>query len=346
MKTKITFFKMMLFIFAITASITLQAQTPVVHMQFENNLTNTGSSSLTFALGGANSTGVSVPYSSNSAEGSNALDFGQIDNETVNINLIQNGAASHDCQISSTTSSGITGSDARSISAWVRYADKNDSTNGSHTIVNMGDPTSPSLGRTTFTFAAANNQIQLGVSGGNVKHFYNNGEGLEQDLDWHHVAFTYPAAGTLADVIYYVDGVAVTDNDAGASSTKVLETTADKIYIGSNGNNGTKWFDGGGIDDLRIYDVELTATQMLAVYNENVLSTASIENISSSIYPNPVNSTLNINSDINTKTYKVINMLGATVKNVSATGTLDVSDLPAGIYVLITDAGIAKFIKQ
>ena len=69
-------------------------------------------------------------------------------------------------------------------------------------------------------------------------------------------------------------------------------------------------------------------------------------NISKSISPNPVSSVLNISTSLNTKTYKVVNMLGKTVLDVNATGSLDVSNLSQGLYFLVTDAGIAKFVKK
>lgn len=78
-----------------------------------------------------------------------------------------------------------------------------------------------------------------------------------------------------------------------------------------------------------------------------VLSTSDVINISDSIYPNPVSSTLNLSSSIKTKTYKIVNLLGKTVKDVKfISGSIDVSDLSAGIYILKTDAGIAKFVKK
>ncbi|WP_442809378.1 T9SS type A sorting domain-containing protein [Tamlana sp. 2201CG12-4] len=53
-----------------------------------------------------------------------------------------------------------------------------------------------------------------------------------------------------------------------------------------------------------------------------------------------------MSKDLATDSYKVISILGNTVKEVKATGSLDVSDLSKGIYFLITDSGIAKFVKK
>ncbi|GAA4235017.1 hypothetical protein GCM10022291_15860 [Postechiella marina] len=69
-------------------------------------------------------------------------------------------------------------------------------------------------------------------------------------------------------------------------------------------------------------------------------------NIAKNIYPNPVSSTLNVSNSINTKTYKIVNLLGKTIKDVEANGSIDVSDLSSGIYILATDAGKAKFVKK
>ncbi|WP_187388368.1 T9SS type A sorting domain-containing protein [Seonamhaeicola marinus] len=69
-------------------------------------------------------------------------------------------------------------------------------------------------------------------------------------------------------------------------------------------------------------------------------------NISKSIYPNPVISELTISKDIKSRTYKVTNLLGNVVKEVAANGRLNVSELSSGIYVLVTDAGVAKFVKK
>ncbi|WP_406683813.1 T9SS type A sorting domain-containing protein [Seonamhaeicola sp. MEBiC1930] len=351
MNTKKKYLKTMLSIFAIMACIALQAQTPVVHLKFENNLNNDGSGGLTFEVGGANSTGVSVPYSSGSiasllsgvgnvngsAEGTYAINFSVIGDDTdPNYALIQNGG-SYDAQIQSTGNSTITGSDARTVSAWVRYDDRLNTTNGSHTIVNMGDPLAPggSYGRTTFTFAAANNEIQLGISGANLKHFYTNGEGLENG-SWHHVAYTYPTGGMVSDIVYYVDGVAVTDNDAGGGGNEniVLATTADKIYIGTRGNNSTKWFDGGGIDDVRVYDVALTPTQMLAVYNENALSIAGFAYGEIKAYPTVVEDFLNIETA--SKGELNVSVFDITGKVISETtgNSVDMRALNSGIYIV------------
>lgn len=84
----------------------------------------------------------------------------------------------------------------------------------------------------------------------------------------------------------------------------------------------------------------------LSIVPEVTLSSKKLENISKSIYPNPVSSELIIGKDVKTKTYRITNVLGSTVKEAEATGKLDVSDLKSGLYLLMTDSGVAKFIKK
>lgn len=86
---------------------------------------------------------------------------------------------------------------------------------------------------------------------------------------------------------------------------------------------------------------------MLANSSLAILSAKEFENIASSIYPNPVKSTLYIKNSIESKTYKIFNVLGKTVFETNATAkSIDVSGLPSGLYILKTDSGFAKFIKQ
>ena len=68
--------------------------------------------------------------------------------------------------------------------------------------------------------------------------------------------------------------------------------------------------------------------------------------IAANVSPNPVSSILNIGGDVVTKKYRVVNLAGTTVIETAATGSIDVSNLANGVYFLVTDAGIAKFIKE
>ncbi|WP_346883026.1 T9SS type A sorting domain-containing protein [uncultured Algibacter sp.] len=91
----------------------------------------------------------------------------------------------------------------------------------------------------------------------------------------------------------------------------------------------------------------LRISQDVEVVSAVTLSTNDVSNsISDKIYPNPASTSITISRSIETKTYKVVNLVGSTVKEVNANGRLDVSDLSNGMYLLVTDSGIAKFVKK
>jgi len=81
----------------------------------------------------------------------------------------------------------------------------------------------------------------------------------------------------------------------------------------------------------------------------DVLSVSDINkaDISSSIYPNPVNSGEIINVDVEgVATYVIIDMAGSTILEQDATGTIDTSALAIGIYFLVTEAGVSKIVVR
>lgn len=92
---------------------------------------------------------------------------------------------------------------------------------------------------------------------------------------------------------------------------------------------------------------ENSNSKEIVAANVTTLSTNRIQRLSSNdFYPNPATTTINISSDVITKNYRVINLLGREVLNVKANGTLDISGLANGMYILLTDSGSTKFIKE
>lgn len=78
----------------------------------------------------------------------------------------------------------------------------------------------------------------------------------------------------------------------------------------------------------------------------STLSTKTFINNNVAIYPNPAQDIITFGSQVITKTYKVLNLNGAVIKETAATGTLNVSDLANGTYIIMTDMGSAKLLKN
>ena len=65
-----------------------------------------------------------------------------------------------------------------------------------------------------------------------------------------------------------------------------------------------------------------------------------------SVYPNPAKSTVNFGSDVKSDSYQVYDITGQLVADKKATGSLDVSNLSKGIYLIVTDSGNARIVKE
>jgi chitodextrinase len=82
---------------------------------------------------------------------------------------------------------------------------------------------------------------------------------------WHHVAVSYIFGNTTITPKLYIDGVAqaltVVSTPSGAPTPDDFD-----IYIGSRGINNTRVFDG-VIDETRIYDRVLQASDVTAIFN-------------------------------------------------------------------------------
>ena len=85
--------------------------------------------------------------------------------------------------------------------------------------------------------------------------------------EWHHMAvvITDDSSPSIDEVKIYVDGV---DDNATSGSTQSINTGTDNTFlIGRDFNNTAKDWNG-SLDDIRVYNTDLTATQFLQIYNE------------------------------------------------------------------------------
>ncbi|MEX2235377.1 MAG: fibronectin type III domain-containing protein [Cyclobacteriaceae bacterium] len=135
------------------------------------------------------------------------------------------------------------GTSPRSISAWA----KTNTVSGFHWIVSYGT-------------AATSSAMFIGQSGTQLK-----GGGYANDLNvsnfwavgvWHHLCLTYD--GTTAKL--YADGTLI------ASGVKTWNLALSKAYIGRQVNDSEYW--NGSIDDVRIYNTALSASQVQALVTQ------------------------------------------------------------------------------
>jgi len=86
--------------------------------------------------------------------------------------------------------------------------------------------------------------------------------------EWVHISATYDGSGgaNFRDGMnMYINGVAISHVDFGSTGYPQIANNIHPLYLGKYPNNNT--YADGRIADVRIYDAELTASQILDIYN-------------------------------------------------------------------------------
>ena len=211
------------------------------------------------------------------------------------------------------------GNSARSFSIWIK-------------------PTSIGTDNHVFGYGVASGESAYGLSF-NTSTIYNfawntNISATNSSLlnQWHHIVTTYDAAQNAK---MYIDGVLVSNlnrpNWNTASNTY--------LYLGDRfaSNNGNFL---GLLDDLKIYNYALSQADVTSLYTSNTLSSQNFNpnNLEVSLYPNPANDILNIETALDIKSVEVYNIQGQKVMS-SNQKQINVADLAAGMYMVrIEDA--------
>ncbi|MFW0837853.1 MAG: DUF2341 domain-containing protein [Candidatus Komeilibacteria bacterium] len=146
---------------------------------------------------------------------------------------------------------GISGTDERTVSLWVKTTSANVTTNS--IIFGMGT-------------AAANNLFAMRTdSTTDTWRFTDASVARETNVSttgqWQHIVTILDSSQQLS---VYIDGIITDVNNIDLSSQ---DTTNAPFYIGSSVNN-TLYFDG-LIDEVRIYDRALSANEVKQLYNQN-----------------------------------------------------------------------------
>ncbi len=160
--------------------------------------------------------------------------------------------------------SGILGTNARTIEAWVKTTTAN---NG--VIISWGATSSGNGWRirinSTSTSGRVVGALRADLAGGNIV-----GSTPINDGEWHHIAVTFENDGTpnLQDILLYVDGQLETYS-FNSTSVTLNTLSGQDVRIGqfSNGNYFT-----GEIDEVRIWDKALLASEILDWMNKEVLN--------------------------------------------------------------------------
>ena len=133
------------------------------------------------------------------------------------------------------------------------------------TIAFWANPDSSNMGTWDSAFSTGDStsrgRFQIDYSGSNQIRFYVAGDTLFADLNadvWNHIVITKTDSTDNKTVSLYTDGSL---QDSGTQ----LTTLWDKIKVGLNRSGGGYWK--GYIDELKIYDRTLTATEVSTLFD-------------------------------------------------------------------------------
>ena len=165
---------------------------------------------------------------------------------------------------------------------------------------------------------------------------------------WSFITMTY----SLKTISLYIDGLLVCSTTNTGITINTVGNSGISIGLSDQANGHWGPFDG-KIDDIGIWNRALTQIEITALFNS---SNVGINEVSQSnlftVYPNPTNSALTINSIANYTSIQIVNMLGQVVFTKEKSASLNVSSLPSGIYFIqLVDnkgsvIGKEKFVKE
>jgi hypothetical protein len=111
-------------------------------------------------------------------------------------------------------------------------------------------------------YSHSSNELKASYKGGGTNKTAVTSEVIEGDGLWHHIVVTWDSAGDLLSL--YLDGVLQDTND----SLPTITGTAVTSSLGNNASGGQYFL--GSIDEVSLFNVELTASQVTTLYNDGL----------------------------------------------------------------------------
>jgi len=145
---------------------------------------------------------------------------------------------------------------------------------------------------------------------------------------WKHMVYTYDIATNTAKI--YIDGVLRNSGSFPSWNTQ----SGSSFYLGNLFGGAASAYVG-AMDDLKIYDRAISASEVSLLFTNNTLSSADFNqnNLQVSLYPNPATDILNIEMTNEIKSIEIYNIQGQKVMS-SNQKQINISDLAAGLYMV------------
>ena len=330
MKTKITFLETtFIAVMLFTTSLAINAQDALLRYTFENVITNGGTA------GAAGDLIISPDVSGSPIYTPGPAGLGKVYQGDGNNSL-------------ETSWGDITGHQPRTITAWV----KTNTDGTAKTIVTLGSrPKKGANGMKFFFGVDPNNKLKIGITGDSFTHSTS----LTEDV-WTFVVVTHDGSESIGmtGTTLYVDTAAEVGNTTKSVIVNTVNLDPVRTLIGSQWkkNNINYNFTTAAMDDIRVFDYELTPAQLATVKSGGTLGVKDIGFAPNELkaFPNSVNDFLNIETSVTKKLeVTVYDIYGKLLKR-SYGKHVDMRGLSSGVYILKVRAGAkvasVKIIKE
>ena len=238
----------------------------------------------------------------------------------------RNGNANSALQVVSGTGSYVTlgnipqGNAARSISLWIKPSQ----VNNDNVFFTYGDI---GTGNCLYAFGGSFNPS-------NIYNFTLCGNNAAPSAitvnEWKHVIMTHN--GNTSKV--YINGILTGTVDL------PISTNGTNFFLGSYFGGASSVYRG-SFDDLKIFNYELTQTQVTNLFTNNTLSSQNFNqsNLKVTLYPNPAKDILNIALENEIQSVEIYSFQGQKVMT-STANLINVSSLSKGMYLVkVMDTG-------
>ena len=167
-------------------------------------------------------------------------------------------------QVADNASLGIKGS--ITMAAWVYPTARKNSGQNAYAIDKQNDYFLIAECNSSGCGTSPSNRVAAGLGFPTNMFILDSGVTLPLD-QWSHIAFTYDITIGADDSKIYIDGVLVTSGTFGAA--KAIQNNNDPVRLGCYSNAGgscsKSWTFPGNIDEARLYDKALSATEIAAL---------------------------------------------------------------------------------
>jgi hypothetical protein len=159
---------------------------------------------------------------------------------------------------------GVAGSGSRTVQCWF----KSFSASAQRFFVDMGATGGGNGARFSFKINGSTNVARIEIGGGGL-----NGTTNIANNFWHHLTVVYDNAATTNKYKIYVDGVLDVQGDI-AITLNTAATSANPMTIGIRTDLSLMTTLSGGLDDVRIWNIPLSAAAIAASYNKELCGTS------------------------------------------------------------------------